>query len=296
MASNEFTYLRFYSHRDGDIPPISPEQLSHLCHTLSELYQMVCATVGRGGSLTWTFALPPRRGCLEIVLIHRPEAEPSQLLKPALVEAEPDYARLLYRAIFGKGGAIDRFMSGGSPTEVAPTLGEIQSMDEMKEFLAQHLRSNDITERHVRSVISTAAQLPAFRVEMLVPDEEALALSSIGDNRLGALVSLLRRTPPLFGLRTLTMAPGPRIGGRIGEREITFLIATTQYGQGAPTRLVVLWSPKGDIPPSGASVDVRAAPVGADTLVDVRIDQHPPEVFEGCDGLIQVLSVAEWRD
>lgn len=288
---NDLTYLRFHDEEVGNIPRLSPEELTLFCADLSNVYAVVSGAMQIEAILYFSFAAPPRRGCLEIVLLHDLDVSSGLPVSSTLAAQEPSFARLLYRSIFGKGGVVDRDRQGLSDQPAPGKLIDATTMEAAKDVVSGIAMRNKDAVGAVRALLSSAGRLHMAKVEILVPDEEPLTLFSAYEPRLATLIRLLRKKP-IHGVGSVALIKGPSVRGKLAGLPFTLFLG--KIG-GAGTTVAVLWRPE-RIPKPGEAAQVRAVALGMDALADIEFDGDIPPEFENAEGIVAVHSMAVWTD
>ena len=295
MATNELTLLRFYGSSEGQIPPMTAEQLAGVCKGLETVFQQVSASSGGyRTSLAFKFALPPRKGCLEFVFEHLVTLLAATPTRPPPLDAQAaglaiDVATLFYMATFGSHSVMDLFSRGVTPdipdTPKTPTV----------EYLRLQVTAMALAQPNVvkalRALVSTAAATGASRVEIVIPDEQPVTIYSTEERKgAGALMKIVNADQLAESTITSVQgAKGPFLTGKMGDKEVTTFLA--QPWSGGPP-VVVVWHSQHPVPRDGRSVDVKCRKATREDLLALRLDEPMPVTFEEAYGVIVVTAAA----
>ncbi|MDZ4111710.1 MAG: hypothetical protein U1E18_19225 [Brevundimonas sp.] len=296
MASNELTLLRFHGPSPGEIPAISPKQLDAVLTAIEQVYVQVGAVHGFNGSkISWTFALPPRRGCLEFVLAHalRVAAAGTHRIASGLSQEAltlgVDVATLLYTVIFGGRGLVDLYSRGVDqlpepPQSTAPPL------DRLKVTVSAAVLKHKTAPKVLKDLITVCAATGASKVEIVVPDEEPVVIYSTDERRApSALIRVVNRRGPEAEIRQVASATGPFITGTFKGKPATVFLAKTNMGGPG---IVVIWASAQPPPLDGKTRDVQGRSATPQDLLDLHVDDALPLSFEDAAAGVVIVTAA----
>lgn len=291
MPSNELTILRFHGPAAGDFPSVSPKDLVAICDALAATYSTVALTQKHSAKLTWTFAVPPRRGCLEIVLAYAADlvanngSARSDLASAAAIGAP--VAQLLYQAVFGGRGLLDLFVRGeNSPPKEPGALTQSLKVSVSR----SGLESQTVTAS-LRKLVETCMATGCDKVEIVVPDEPAVVIFSAAERKTSsALIRVAALKPEGQQVQQVTSS-GPHIRGTLNGKPVTVFLGRINSGR---EFVAVIWASQQPVPHDQEFKQVQGRFVGTSTLSQLQLEKALPSKFSEAQGVVVVTGAASY--
>lgn len=297
---NEVTLLRFSNEDDAALPQVSPGQLAQLCEHLSGIYNLAGSLIGVRTKLTWRFALPPRKGSLEFVLIHVLDdavvSNVTQIARRAL-KMSPEAALLLnnvglasliYTIIFGGRGLVDLFVRNEDPV-----LEDSTPEKALKLHIVQSALAKPEIVRHLKQLVVQAAATGAATVEIVVPDEPVVAILSQSIRKTpSVLVKVAKRTSTGPVPEQINSARPPLVRARYGNKDATMFLAGV--GRAHNGLSVIVWQSAQTPPLNKPPVNVKATYLSAEDVLSLEPLGPLPLDFADATGVVLVTGAASY--
>lgn len=296
MATNELTLLRFYGSSPGEIPLITPAQLTKVLTSIEQLYVQVAAVNSfNGAGIGWTFALPPRRGCLEFVFAHalrlaaQVTGRLAQSLNQDALALGVDVATLLYNVTFGGRGLVDLY-SKGIEDLPEPPQSSAKPLDKVKVTVSAGFLKHKTAPKALKELIAACAATGASKVEIVIPGEDPVAIYSTDERRApSALIRVVNRRGPEAEVKQVVSATGPFITGTFHGKPVTvFQAKPNMAGPG----IIVIWVSSQPPPTDGKPRDVQGRSATPQDLLNLQVDEALPLSFEDATAGVVIVTAA----
>lgn len=299
--SNELTILRFYGATPDAVPRVSPRALNQITDGLIELATQAARRLTFEVELIELhFAVAPRKGSLEIVLVQTVEVAggTGSTFGTLLFERCGDLAGIgafIWTVVFGGQGVLDLVRVAKS--EPSKSDG---ALDELRVRVRDHISQSNEIKKAARQLLDAAILPKVSRVEIEVFDEPPVVLFAADDRTQPTLLARSRRPGPNRvagqGIRYVAYMGGPVVRAiHKGQSVKVFLGVGTSQPQTAGHRLVVLWASQAALPKQGARVEVKAEALSDDAVKKLVFEESIPFEFEEAEDVLLVTATPLWR-
>lgn len=299
--SNELTILRFYGATSAEVPPVSPEALNRITDGLIDVAttaaHRLAFDVERVGL---HFAVAPRKGSLEIVLVQTVEilGAPRSPLGAELLDRLGDLAGVgafIWTVVFGGRGILE-LVRGGLPETAAPT----DDLEVLRIRVRDHIYQSNEIKKAARQLLDTAILPRVTRTEIEVFDEPAVVLFASDDRTQPTLLARSRRPGPNRiagqGIKHVAYLGGPVIRAIHKNQSVkVFLGSGTSTPRTVGHNLVIVWASEAPLPKKGAWMEAKAEELPDDALKKLVFEDSIPFEFEEAEGVLLVTRTALWR-